>query len=256
MSSASPTTSQPRLPAVAALNAHPSGVVLASGSPRRKEILTNIVSFCLALGQSVLHVKNSQPPPQGLEFSITPSTFPETLDKSAHTPQSYVRATATAKALEVHSRLAKAATPTSPSAPPPIVISADTVISHAGRILEKPRDVAHAVDMLRGLSGREHEVLTAVVVLYGVDKETTSIPLYESMVKETKVVFSELDDETIQAYVATGEPMDKAGGYGYQGLAACFVSRIEGCYYNVVGFPVNAFLTLVGQLQRDGRIKR
>ncbi|KAI8585572.1 Maf-like protein [Geranomyces variabilis] len=228
MSSPFATSSQPRLPAVAALNAHPSGVVLASGSPRRKEILTNI----------------------GLEFSITPSTFPETLDKSTHTPQSYVLATATAKALEVHSRLATAATTT--GAAPPIVISADTVISHAGRILEKPRDAAHAVDMLRGLSGREHEVLTAVVVVYG----GTTTPVYDSVVKETKVVFSDLDDETVHAYVATGEPMDKAGGYGYQGLAACFVSSIEGCYYNVVGFPVNAFLTLVERLQRDGRIVR
>jgi len=122
-----------------------------------------------------------------------------------------------------------------------VVIGADTIVVLDARILGKPKDAADARRMLGLLQGRAHEVITGVAVLDGTSgraKTARSV---------TRVVFKPLDEDRIARYVATGEPLDKAGAYGIQGFAAGFVERIEGCYFNVVGLPVS----LLGDLLAD-----
>ena len=104
-----------------------------------------------------------------------------------------------------------------------------------------------AIEMLKSLSGRTHTVLTAIVLLYQL-KNTDNV-LEKSFVEETKVRFADLPDEWIQSYVDSGEPMDKAGGYGYQGLAAFLIHSISGCYYNVIGFPAHKFLSTLSSIE-------
>ena len=111
-----------------------------------------------------------------------------------------------------------------------VVLAADTVVVVDGRILGKPADQEHAFGMLRSLSGRAHQVMTAVAVASGARCELVRV--------DTKVFFRPLSDKDIAAYWATGEPADKAGSYGIQGLAGLFVERIEGSYSAVVGLPL------------------
>ena len=111
-----------------------------------------------------------------------------------------------------------------------IVIAADTIVVCQGQILGKPRDEAHAKQMLRQLSGKSHQVMTGLTVLRG-DRTICSTQI-------TDVFFRELTQDEIDAYVASGEPMDKAGAYGIQGQAGLFVEKIHGDYYNVIGLPV------------------
>ena len=110
------------------------------------------------------------------------------------------------------------------------VLGADTIVVLDGDVLEKPRDAAHAAEMLRRLSGQTHEVMTAVALA---DKQRVC----ERLVI-TRVTFRTLTAQDIAAYVESGEPMDKAGAYGIQGLGGCFVRRIEGSYHAVVGLPL------------------
>ncbi|MDX6040908.1 Maf family protein [Scandinavium lactucae] len=110
------------------------------------------------------------------------------------------------------------------------VLGADTIVVLNGEVLEKPRDAEHAAAMLRQLSGHTHQVMTAVALA---DSQQT----VDCMVT-TEVTFRVLSDEDIQGYVATGEPMDKAGAYGIQGLGGCFVRKINGSYHAVVGLPL------------------
>ncbi|MCL6543908.1 MAG: Maf family protein [Bryobacteraceae bacterium] len=125
-----------------------------------------------------------------------------------------------------------------------IVLGADTVVVVEGQILGKPRDPADAVRMLRALSGRTHEVVTGICLRTScrliVDSETT------------RVRFVPLTEEEIAAYVASGEPMDKAGAYAIQGLASKFIDRIEGCYFNVVGLPVALLWKRLKEMQPGG----
>ena len=114
--------------------------------------------------------------------------------------------------------------------PDSVVIGADTVVAVDDAILGKPHDAADAARMLALLSGREHSVYTGVTVM--VNGRTVSAW------ERTKVFFRPLTDREITAYIATGEPMDKAGAYGYQGLASLFVEKIEGDYFNVIGLPL------------------
>lgn len=127
-------------------------------------------------------------------------------------------------------RLARAKAEAVSAAPTDVVLGADTVVVVDGQILGKPRDHAGAALMLRLLSGREHQVVTGICLRRGLhvicDAETTTVR------------FVPLSEEEICAYVASGEPMDKAGAYGIQGLASKFIDRIEGCYFNVVGLPL------------------
>ncbi|MCI8676746.1 MAG: septum formation inhibitor Maf [Lawsonibacter sp.] len=111
-----------------------------------------------------------------------------------------------------------------------LVIGADTVVSIDGQVLGKPRDRAEAERMLRALSGRQHTVYTGVTVLYNGTEETGS--------ERTSVRFRPLTDGDITRYIATGEPMDKAGAYGIQGYGSVLVEGISGDYYNVMGLPV------------------
>ena len=120
-----------------------------------------------------------------------------------------------------------------------VVVAADTIVVCEDRVLGKPHSAEEAVSMLRLLSGREHQVMTGVTVICGDQCKTFT--------EVTDIHFRELSDREIRAYVATGEPMDKAGAYGIQGGAALFCTRMVGDYYNVMGLPV----CRLGQLLRD-----
>lgn len=122
-----------------------------------------------------------------------------------------------------------------------VIIGADTIVVCDGRIMGKPRSETDAFSMLRRLSGREHQVMTGLTVALGDRFETTSVV--------TKLRFRPLSDREIRNYIATGEPMDKAGAYGIQGLAAMFVVGLDGDYYNVMGLPV---CTLTLMLRKFG----
>jgi len=120
-----------------------------------------------------------------------------------------------------------------------VVIGADTIVVIDGQVLGKPRDEAHAATMLRQLSGRVHEVYTAVAVARG-----TRI---DSAVEVVSVTFRDLDDNQIRSYIATREPMDKAGAYGIQGYGATIVQRIDGDFFAVMGLSLVRLVTLLAQ---------
>ena len=124
--------------------------------------------------------------------------------------------------------------------PAALVIGADTVVVLDGAILGKPRDGAEAEAMLAALSGRDHQVFTGVTLCQG-DRILTQA-------EETQVTFRPLTGQEIRQYVSTGEPMDKAGAYGVQNGAAKFVAGIEGCYFNVMGFPVSRVYNALKEL--------
>ncbi len=153
----------------------------------------------------------------GFQFTVRPVEIDESW-REGEDPESHVLRLARGKARAV------------PAPETDIVLGADTVVVVDGEILGKPVDCADAERMLRLLSGRDHYVLTGVCLKRG------ALELAE--VERTVVRFATLDDEEIRAYVASGEPMDKAGAYAIQGLASRFIERIEGCYFNVVGLPV------------------
>ncbi|KFY53349.1 hypothetical protein V496_07680 [Pseudogymnoascus sp. VKM F-4515 (FW-2607)] len=200
-------------------------VVLASASPRRKQLLGQI----------------------GLtNIEITPSTKPENLDKVGLGAFDYVLRTAQQKCLDVYQMLLANALKSIPD--PTMVIAADTVVvTTSGRILEKPRSEAEHLAMLRLLRDQvNHKVYTAVCVL--VPRDDARAPGYnmDSTVEETKVVFDQTtSDEFIAAYVKTREAVGMAGGYGIQGMGGLLVERIEGAYDNVVGLPLRATLALM-----------
>ena len=166
----------------------------------------------------------------GFVFDVIPAVVDE-LRFDGEAPRDYVSRLASTKAEAVASGLADRQTH--------VVIGADTVVVVDGEVLEKPEDADDARRMLRCLSGRSHDVLTGVVVLRGSERRDA--------VEQTRVTVVDLDDETIEWYVASGEPTDKAGAYGVQGIASRFVARVEGSYTNVVGLPV----ALVDRLLRD-----
>jgi septum formation protein len=175
-------------------------LVLASASPRRKELLTQI----------------------GLHFRVIPSTAAET-EQAGETPADMVRRLSLSKAKEVAGRCDDAAR---------WVIGSDTIVVLQTEVLGKPRDNAHAAAMLRKLSGHSHRVLSGFAVI---DRQQQRQRV-EAVT--TTVRFRQLTEEEIARYIATGEPADKAGAYAIQGIGACFVSGIEGSYSNVVGLPL------------------
>ena len=120
------------------------------------------------------------------------------------------------------------------------VIAADTVVVAEGVILGKPQDAEEAVKMLKQLSGKTHKVLTGIAIAYAGE--------ILAEVCETKVVFRELSEDEIKQYVATGEPLDKAGAYGIQGKGAVLVEKIDGCYNNVVGLPLTRMQLILAKL--------
>lgn len=155
----------------------------------------------------------------GYDFRVLPANVPEA-PEPGESAAGYVKRLARQKAEKVAAE-----------APDAIVLGADTTVVRDGIILEKPADAADAARMLRHLSGGEHDVFTGICLI-GQGKVVSEVAL-------TRVWFCDLSQEDIAAYVATGEPMDKAGAYGIQGYASRFVDRIEGCYFNIVGLPVS-----------------
>lgn len=151
-------------------------------------------------------------------FEVIPADVDET-PFSSEAPDAYVERLAVAKAQAIASRH-----------PTRLVLGADTVVVQDGALLGKPVDEADAVRMLSQLSGREHRVMTGVAVISG--------QRVRSIVVTTRVVMRVVTEQEMRAYWHTGEPRDKAGGYGIQGLAARFVASIEGSYTNVVGLPL------------------
>ena len=134
---------------------------------------------------------------------------------------------------------------------PAVVVGGDTAVVHAGRVLGKPADPAEAAAMISSLGGGSHEVLSGLAVATG--------SALASGVSRTEVRFRPVSDAEAEAYAATGEPLDKAGAYGIQGLGAALVDSIEGDYYTVVGFPVPLFVRLLARVGRHydfGRIER
>lgn len=175
---------------------------------------------------------------QGLRFEVVPSWFKETLDKSLFkAPHEYAVETAKQKALEVARRM-----PIKHLKTPDIVIGADTIVTVDGMILEKPVDKHDAYRMLSSLSGKEHSVYTGVAIVVCHEKENEEVD-YQliQFYEETKVKFADLSEDMLWEYINSGEPMDKAGGYGIQALGGMLVEYVHGDFLNVVGFPLNHF---------------
>lgn len=193
-----------------------SMIILASGSPRRKEILETI----------------------GLTFEIIPAQGEEVITSSV--PEEVVQELSEQKAIEVATNIYQYSQTSLERmlVTDTMVIGADTVVSVDGKILGKPKDEAEAFLMLKSLSGRAHKVYTGVtVIIMAPDGRSGKI----SFVEETKVFVAQMSDEEINRYIATGDPMDKAGSYGIQGAFGAYIKGIEGDYQNVVGFPVARF---------------
>lgn len=194
--------------------AHP--LVLASGSPRRRELLRGL----------------------GLSFSIDPAKAPEPEFVRGSDPTEYAMSAAAAKAREVAEHHPGAA-----------ILAADTIVVVDGDVLGKPRDSAQALFMLSRLAGREHQVITGCCIM--ARAQVAHARHEECFAARTRVWMADFNRAVLSAYVATGEPLDKAGAYGIQERAAFFVERIEGSYTNVVGLPLRE---AVGALQRHGVI--
>jgi septum formation protein len=176
-------------------------LILASASPRRAEILAAA----------------------GIPFEVRASKVDESR-LAGESPEQMVGRLARAKA--------EAVALINNSDQPRIILGADTVVVVAQEILGKPGDAATAQQMLMKLRGREHRVITGFALLHTHDKEARVGH------ETTRVWFSEMTDAEVDAYVATNEPLDKAGGYAIQGIAGRYIPRIEGCYFNVVGLPI------------------
>ena len=202
-------------------------LILASASPRRRELLTQA----------------------GFEFQIHPAPIPEDPHPNED-PIAYVTRLARQKAEAVYNEIL--GTETDAGAPglasetwestplgqrSLIVLGADTTVTIDNHILGKPENAEDAARMLRLLSGRTHRVITGVALISATQQQVAA--------EVTAVQFLSLSEEEIQAYIATGEPSDKAGAYAIQGRAARWIPRIEGCYFNVVGLPIALVSTLL-----------
>jgi septum formation protein len=201
-------------------------LVLASASPRRRELLAQA----------------------GFTFQVHPAHIPED-PLEGEDPFAYVQRLAREKAEVVYREL------TSPTSAPAdagddgktlAVLGADTTVTLDNHILGKPENAADAARMLRLLSGRNHRVITGVALVTAGGADVAA--------EATVVRFLALSEEEIAAYVATGEPMDKAGAYAIQGRAARWIPRIEGCYFNVVGLPLSLVATRL-QRMTNGPLK-
>ena len=188
-------------------------LVLASASPRRRELLTQA----------------------GYSFTVHPAHIQED-PLPGENPTAYVTRLAREKAQAVYGQLAGDTALDGALT----VLGADTTVTLDDQILGKPENAADAAWMLRMLSGRTHRVITGVALVTARAMEVAA--------ESTTVWFREVSDAEIAAYVSSGEPMDKAGGYGIQGRAARWIPRVEGCYFNVVGLP----LALVTKLLEGG----
>jgi septum formation protein len=176
-------------------------IVLASASERRQELLSRLIK----------------------KFEIIVSDFDESKVPFKGSIDKYVKDVALGKALDVRGKLNEDA----------IIISADTIVTLEDTILGKPKDEEDAFKILKSLQGRKHMVYSGIIVI------NTAKNLIRQESLATEVTFSEINDDEILEYIKTGEPLDKAGAYGIQGIGGIFVNEIKGCYYNVVGLPLN-----------------
>ena len=183
-------------------------IILASGSPRRKEILSEL----------------------GAELKIITADVDESSNE--RDPEKLAESLALKKGIAVYEKLLSENS-TDVSLP---IISADTVVFCDGEIMGKPADRDDAFRMLKKLSGKAHTVTTGICVING------GIPFSSSVT--TKVFVDDLTDDEINAYIETRDPFDKAGSYGIQGIFSKHISKIDGCYFNVVGLPTNALAKL------------
>lgn len=181
-------------------------IILASQSPRRSELLKQL----------------------GLEFIVRTSDLDESNSRGMEATE-LVLHLAFEKARYVAEQMARDSRDDEKS----IVIGADTVVVREGIILGKPKDEKDAFNMLKTLRGNWHDVITGIAVM---DVQNSK---YTKSVEVTHVKMKEYDDDTIKGYISTGEPLDKAGAYGIQGLGAVLVEKIDGCYFNVVGLPIS-----------------
>jgi len=195
-------------------------LVLASASPRRRELLTQA----------------------GYSFQVKPAHIPED-PRDGEDPIAYVTRLAREKAEVVFRELRASGNENEAL----VILGADTTVTLDNHILGKPENAADAARMLRMLSGRSHHVITGVAVV--------TADRVEVAAEVTAVRFLTMSDEEIAAYVASGEPMDKAGAYGIQGLAARWIPRVEGCYFNVVGLPIALVSTLLEGLETGSNQK-
>jgi len=184
-------------------------IILASASPRRKELLKSM----------------------GLEFEVIPSEVEENIGNESFSRE-LIENLAAEKAADIVNKITV----------PSIIIGSDTVVVINNKILGKPKDKKDAFNMLKMLSGNTHQVISAIAVI---DTET-AITLKDSVVSD--VTFKQLSDEEINAYIETIEPMDKAGAYAIQGLAGMFVKSINGCYSNIVGISVFKLAEMLKEL--------
>ena len=182
-------------------------IILASASPRRKELLAMV----------------------GLVFEVVPSNVEE-LYRDHLTPVEYVLENARNKGMHVAKQNQSS-----------VVISADTIVVLNDQILEKPRDRTDARSLLKKLSGNTHQVYTGFGIIHYAEKR--HIFAYE----KTDVSFRVLSDEMIEWYLETGEPYDKAGAYGAQGKGTLLIERVNGCYFNVVGLPLSKFFFMLNE---------
>ena len=189
-------------------------IVLASGSPRRKQLLEML----------------------RIPFRVIPPDVDEHV-LSGEAPDAYVTRLSRAKAEAVAAR-----------APGDVILAADTTVVLDGEIFEKPTSPAHAVEMLTRLQGRTHEVLTAVAVAQD--------SALDQALDVSRVTFRPADRATLEAYVATGEPLDKAGAYAIQGLGAPLIERVEGDFFGVMGLPLRLALDLLARFGRPYRFTR
>lgn len=184
------------------------------------------------------------------EFSVMPSDFPEDLDKKAFAnPADYAQKNAELKALDIATKLFREVDGEVKNTI--LVIGSDTIVDLDGTILEKPDDEAHAHAMLSSLSGRQHLVHSGVAVFSskGPRSKTNGTPLpVVSFCESTRVTFATLTSEEIWSYVRSGEPMDKAGAYGIQGLGGQMVRGIDGCYFTVMGLPMHRLSAALAQV--------
>jgi septum formation protein len=183
-------------------------IILASQSPRRYDLLKMI----------------------GMDFEVVPSDIIENNGNNLQ-PLEYALMNAKEKAKVVSDKY-----------PNSLVISADTIVVLGNKILEKPDDAKHALEILTQLNGKIHEVITA----FGIIFKNKSISRFDY--ERTKVKFRKLSIDKIKEYIETGEPLDKAGGYGAQGLGSLLIEKVDGCFYNVVGFPLGKFFIMYEKL--------
>lgn len=197
-------------------------IILASGSPRRKQIFEHNL---------------------GLNVLIHPSTFAEDLLKSDFaTPVDYVKENSRLKALDVAGKLTDWF----------LIVGADTVVAQNNHIYEKPENKEDAFKTLKQLSNSRHHVCTGVtLIMKKLNSTSPSDFQVHTFDETTEVDMAELSDDVIRAYVETGEPLDKAGSYGIQGLGCSLVKSLKGDYFNVMGFPAHKFAVELKRIMKD-----